>query len=473
MKDIAGNFLTPAKSWSFTTAPTTPPPDNTPPTVTSTTPSGGDTGVAVTSSITATFSESVQPATVITSTFTLKDSADTSIAGAVSLNGLVATFVPASSLSPSKLYTATVTTGVKDIAGNSLTPAKSWSFTTAAASSSSCTNNLPIASATASGNQVTFVPTNAIDNNFNTKWWSNNALNPWIQSTLVTQTSVCSVDIAWADGGSRQYSFAISTSTDGSSFSNVFTGKSSGTSTSPQKYSFTETPAKYVRITITQSTPGATNSIAQISEIDIFGKTSASGTSVSSSSTSASQLTPSSSVSKSGEGKGSEDNLNEGPSISTTQNRAPVASDDRYTVGANKPLLATVLKNDKDPDGDNLIIMSALPNTNRGGTVTINENGTITYLPATNFVGVDTFTYTISDGNGKIDRAKVSVIVKGNMDIRPDRTNQQTDTTPSQQSGQDDNKLQPNNQGGTSRDDDLKAPAVQNDGLTNETSSNG
>ena len=397
----------------------------------------------------------------------------TSIAGAVSLNGLVATFVPASSLSPSRPYTATVTTGVKDIAGNSLTPAKSWSFTTAAASSSSCTNNLPIASATASGNQVTFVPTNAIDNNFNTKWWSNNALNPWIQSTLVTQTSVCSVDIAWADGGSRQYSFAISTSTDGASFSNVFTGKSSGTSTSPQKYSFTETPAKYVRITITQSTPGATNSIAQISEIDIFGKTSSSGTSVSSSSTSASELTSSSSVSKSGEGKGSEGNLNVGPSISTTQNRAPVASDDRYTVGANKPLLATVLKNDEDPDGDNLIIMSALPNTNRGDTVTINENGTITYLPATNFVGVDTFTYTISDGNGKIDRAKVSVIVKGNMDIRPDRTNQQTDTAPSQQPGQDDNKLQPNNQAGSSRDDDLKAPAVQNDGLINETSSNG
>ena len=29
------------------------------------------------------------------------------------------------------------------------------------------------------------------------------------------------------------------------------------------------------------------------------------------------------------------------------------------------------------------------------------------------------------------------------MDIRPDRTNQQTDTAPSQQPGQDDNKLQP------------------------------
>ena len=130
---------------------------------------------------------------------------------------------------------------------------------------------------TASGNQVTFVPTNAIDNNFNTKWWSNNGLNPWIRADLGAQKSVCSVDIAWTDGSSRQYSFIISVSTDGNSFTNVFSGKSSGTSTSPQKYSFTEAQGRYVRITITQSTQGAVNSIAQISEIDIFGKTGASG----------------------------------------------------------------------------------------------------------------------------------------------------------------------------------------------------
>jgi large repetitive protein len=117
--------------------------------------------------------------------------------------------------------------------------------------------------------------------------------------------------------------------------------------------------------------------------------------------------------------------------------------------------------------------MSVLPSTNRGGTVTINENGTITYLPATNFVGVDTFTYTVSDGKGKIDRAKVSVIVKGDTDNKPDRTNQQTDTTTNLQSGQEDNKIQPNNHAGSSRDNDLKAPAVQNNMLTNETSSNG
>jgi hypothetical protein len=103
----------------------------------------------------------------------LKNSAGTPIAGTVSLSpdNKVATFDPSSSLVASTSYTATLTTGVKDIAGNAMTLAKSWSFTTAA-DSSSCGNNLPISAATASGNQVTFVPSNIIDNNFNTKWWS-------------------------------------------------------------------------------------------------------------------------------------------------------------------------------------------------------------------------------------------------------------------------------------------------------------
>ena len=42
--------------------------------------------------------------------------------------------IPVPSLAASTSYTATITTGVKDIAGNAMTPAKSWSFTTAAAS---------------------------------------------------------------------------------------------------------------------------------------------------------------------------------------------------------------------------------------------------------------------------------------------------------------------------------------------------
>ena len=168
------------------------------------------TGVAVTSSITATFSEAVQPPTISTSTFTLKNSAGTSISGAVSLNGLVATFDPASSLSPSTSYTAMVTTGVKDIAGNLLTPAKSWSFTTASAdtsppSPSSCDSNLVRRSVTSSGSQTTYPASNAIDNNLKTRWWSTFITNPWIRTDLGLEQTACSVSIAFADGSSHQY----------------------------------------------------------------------------------------------------------------------------------------------------------------------------------------------------------------------------------------------------------------------------
>jgi hypothetical protein len=55
-----------------------------------------------------------------------------------------------------------------------------------------------------------------------------------------------------------------------------------------------------------------------------------------------------------------------------------------------------------------------------GGTVTIVNNSTrISYQPATGFVGTETFTYTISDGNGGTDEAEVTDTVtdptSGNM----------------------------------------------------------
>jgi mannuronan 5-epimerase len=112
---------------------------STPPTVTSTTPVHGATGVAVTSYVTGTFSEVVQASTVIPSTFILKNSAGSNIAGAVKLSGDGRTgiFDPTSSLAPSNSYTATVTTGVKDLAGNAMTSAKVWRFTTGTTSSTS------------------------------------------------------------------------------------------------------------------------------------------------------------------------------------------------------------------------------------------------------------------------------------------------------------------------------------------------
>jgi len=130
VKDLAGNALAVDKTWSFTTGTT---PDTTAPTVSSTVPANAATGVAVNANITATFSEAMNPLTITTATFTLKQGT-TVVSGAVtSPSTTTATFNPTSNLAASTTYTATVTTGVKDLAGNALAVDKTWSFTTGAA----------------------------------------------------------------------------------------------------------------------------------------------------------------------------------------------------------------------------------------------------------------------------------------------------------------------------------------------------
>jgi len=69
--------------------------------------------------------------TITTTTFTLSNGG--SVAGTVTYSGTTATFTPSSNLSYSTTYTATITTGVKDSAGNAMASSYSWSFTTGSA----------------------------------------------------------------------------------------------------------------------------------------------------------------------------------------------------------------------------------------------------------------------------------------------------------------------------------------------------
>ncbi len=106
-------------------------PDTTAPTVSSTTPATAATGVAVSANVTATFSEAMQSATITSTTFTLKQGA-TLVPSVVTYVGTTATLNPSSSLAASTTYTAAVTTGVKDQAGNAMAVSKTWSFNTLA-----------------------------------------------------------------------------------------------------------------------------------------------------------------------------------------------------------------------------------------------------------------------------------------------------------------------------------------------------
>ena len=97
--------------------------------VSSTLPANGAVSVNVRSAVTSTFNTAMNPRTVNNSTFILKNGTHT-VAGSVTYVGFTATFKPQVNLSPITKYTATITTGVKNLAGNRLTSPYIWSFTT-------------------------------------------------------------------------------------------------------------------------------------------------------------------------------------------------------------------------------------------------------------------------------------------------------------------------------------------------------
>jgi hypothetical protein len=106
------------------------PPDTIPPTVVSVLPA--DKAVGVTSNtVKATFSEAMDSATITSTTFTLYKGT-IPVEGTAAYLDLVATFAPSVVLTAGATYTATITTGVKDVAGNALETAYVWSFEIAA-----------------------------------------------------------------------------------------------------------------------------------------------------------------------------------------------------------------------------------------------------------------------------------------------------------------------------------------------------
>lgn len=96
------------------------------PTVTYTTPTTGQAAVSIDSSVTVTFSEAMDPASVNQQTFTVSG-----------IQGVV-TYEPTSKtamfthppMSTNSTHTVTITSGVKDQAGNSMVSAYTWTFVT-------------------------------------------------------------------------------------------------------------------------------------------------------------------------------------------------------------------------------------------------------------------------------------------------------------------------------------------------------
>jgi len=130
VKDLAGNAMQDPYVWTFETTEV--------PSVVSTNPAQGATGVATNQTISATFLQdpdspnaALKCSTFTTATFTVTAPSGP-VAGAVSCAGATATFVPTAALAQNTTYTATITAGAQNLAGNGLATPYVWTFTTGA-----------------------------------------------------------------------------------------------------------------------------------------------------------------------------------------------------------------------------------------------------------------------------------------------------------------------------------------------------
>ena len=122
-KNTAGVALSNDYIWNFTTG------SISAPIVVSVDPFNTESSVALSKIITATFNMPMDPLTITGTTFTVKIGTST-VLGSVTYSGTTATFTPSSNLSNNTTYTATITTGAKNVANVALANNYVWTFNT-------------------------------------------------------------------------------------------------------------------------------------------------------------------------------------------------------------------------------------------------------------------------------------------------------------------------------------------------------
>lgn len=112
-----------------------------------------------------------------------------------------------------------------------------------------------------------------------------------------------------------------------------------------------------------------------------------------------------------------------------TTNKAPDAVADSSVTGQGTAVTINVVANDTDANGDALAVISI--SKPQFGTATTNGQ-TVTYTPNANFVGIDHFTYLVSDSKGAQAAGSVTVTVNGagGPNQPPSAATDQVGTTP-------------------------------------------
>lgn len=106
-------------------------------------------------------------------------------------------------------------------------------------------------------------PENTIDGDLSTRFAASGA-GEWIQYDLGAVTTVDKLSIAWMNGDERVYTFKITVSEDGLSWTDVYDGKTSGTTNELETHTFPAHSARYIRITGFGNTVNTWNSITEV-----------------------------------------------------------------------------------------------------------------------------------------------------------------------------------------------------------------
>ncbi len=131
------------------------------------------------------------------------------------------------------------------------------------------------------------------------------------------------------------------------------------------------------------------------------------------------------------DGNGGHDVAQVTVTIDPAPNSAPDATDDSSSTDFGTPVTINVLGNDADPDGDALSITSlngesvapGQPVFTDNGVVTLLDDGQLSFVPNDGFVGEETFSYHVNDGNGGEDTANVVVTVAPEPNVAPNAAN--------------------------------------------------
>jgi hypothetical protein len=109
-------------------------------------------------------------------------------------------------------------------------------------------------------------PANAVDGDESTRW-SAEGKGAWLQAGLQEAQSLSGLDITWYRGSERSNRFTVSASADGRTFSSVYSGQSSGKTSSAERYTFPARSARYVRVTVQGNSQNTWASISELAAV--------------------------------------------------------------------------------------------------------------------------------------------------------------------------------------------------------------